>query len=74
MLIISYHLLSILNHFFHLPEHGQAKSYEGSEAEANVSTFISQSQNVYNIKQVNLTLKASNVFLINQSYSLCQLL
>lgn len=42
-------------HFFHLPEHGQAKGDESSEAEENVSHFFSQSECVYIIKHVKLT-------------------
>lgn len=53
---------------FHLSEHGQAKGYESSEAEENVSTFISQNiSNTPHQPQIFSTSAAMRVYFIIMS-------
>lgn len=53
MFIISWFKYSQSLFFSHLPEHGQAEGYESSEAEENVSHFISASHHVPSTCQIN---------------------
>lgn len=43
---------------FHSPEHGQTEGYESSEAEENVSRFISSSHHGPSTCQINKLFKA----------------